>query len=80
MSIEGLCVLWNGRFASYSPCDRNCVSTSFSLEAQISLPTGRPMRFAYQPARMSPKLPVGTQKSTVSPMRISSFSTILQYA
>ena len=33
----------------------------------MSLPTGSPMRFASQPARILPKLPVGTQKSSFSP-------------
>ena len=47
--------------------ERNCVSTSFRFEAHTRRPTGRPICFAYQPARISPKLPVGTQKSTATP-------------
>ena len=39
-------VVWKGRFLSYTPVRRKSVSTSLQLEAQISFPTGRPMRFA----------------------------------
>ncbi len=37
------------------------------FEAQTSRRTGRPMARAYQPARMLPKLPVGTHRSTSPP-------------
>ena len=39
-------VVWKGRFRSYTPVRRKSVSTLLLLEAQISLSTGRPMRFA----------------------------------
>ena len=56
------------------------VSTLFALDAQTSLPTGRPICFAYQPARMSPKLPVGTTKLSSSPIAIMPPLTVSQYA
>jgi hypothetical protein len=37
------------------------------LVARISLRIGNPMRFATYPARMLPKLPLGTAKSAASP-------------
>ena len=42
----------------------------FRFEAQISRRTGSPMARAYHPARILPKFPVGTQRSTSSPGRI----------
>ena len=43
--------------------------TLFSFDAQMNFATGRPICFAYHPARMLPKLPVGTvfHQSRVSP-------------
>ena len=37
-------VVWKGRLRSYTPVRRNSVSTSLQLEAQMSFPTGRPIR------------------------------------
>ena len=46
MSMDGDAVLWKARRASYVPVRIKSVRTLFSLEAQTSLPTGRPMRLA----------------------------------
>ena len=67
ISIEGDIVRRNGRFLSYTPVRRKSVSTLLLFEAHNSFPTGRPARLAKYPARISPKLPVGTEKSTRSP-------------
>ncbi len=49
------------------PVRKNSSSTSFSLVARISRRIGSPISRATCPARMLPKLPEGTAKSTGSP-------------
>ncbi len=80
MSIDGEIVVWNGLFLSYTPVVINSVSTLFSLDAQIKRFTGSPIRLAYQPARMLPKLPVGTEKFSGAPGAIRPAFTKSQYA
>ena len=46
MSMEGDIVLKNSRRLSYFPVRMKSVRTLFLLDAQMSLPTGSPMRFA----------------------------------
>lgn len=75
MSMDGDVVLWKSRRRSYTPVRMKSVSTLLALDAQISRPTGRPIRRANSPARMSPKLPVGTAKFTASPGRIAPRAT-----
>ena len=43
-----------------TPVERNCEHRRSDLRRTPDAP-GRPICFAYQPARISPKLPVGTQ-------------------
>ena len=52
--------------------------TSLRLEAQISLFTGSPIRFAIYAARMLPKFPVGTQILIFSPISTAPPLTISQ--
>ena len=40
----------------------NSVKTSLQFDAQINLLIGQPSFFAINPAKMSPKLPEGTEK------------------
>ena len=63
MSIEGLI---DGRTPArrWSPVSSVRCRMSFWLVAITSRSIGSPMRFATQPAKMSPKLPVGTVKLT----------------
>ena len=63
MSIDGLLV-GTTPWISIVPVLKNRVRTSLRFEATTSRSTGRPIRFAAQPARMLPKLPVGTTKLT----------------
>ena len=49
------------------PVPMKSASTRFSLLAQSNVPMGVPICLAYQAARMSPKLPVGTQTLSLSP-------------
>ena len=42
---------------------KNLVNISFWFDPHISFETGRPIFFAIQPAKMFPKLPVGTEKA-----------------
>ena len=67
MSIDGDMVRKKGRRALYSPVRKNSATARLRLDAQTSLRTGSPIFLAYQPARISPKFPVGTAKSTSSP-------------
>lgn len=67
MSIEGDSVRESVRRASYTPVTRKSVSTRLALEAHTRCATGSPISFAYRPARMSPKLPVGTTNVTGVP-------------
>ena len=47
ISIDGELVRMNSLLRSYSPVRKKSKRTLFSLEAQISLPTGRPIIFAF---------------------------------
>ena len=56
------------------------VRTLLAFEAQTKRRTGSPISLAIQPARMLPKLPVGTQKFTLSPHFMRPELTKSQYA
>ena len=71
MSMLGLFVRWKARRLSYTPLLMKSVRTLFSFEAHRKRSTGSPICLAIQPARMLPKLPVGTQKFMGSPGSMS---------
>ena len=55
------------RFLLYVPVLKNSVKTLFSFDAHSSLLIGKPSFLAKKPAKISPKLPVGTLKLILSP-------------
>jgi hypothetical protein len=66
MSIDGLVVGTTPR-SSIVPVVKNRVRMSLRFDATTSRSTGSPIRLAAQPARMLPKLPVGTTNDTGPP-------------
>ena len=80
ISIDGEIVTWNALFLSYVPVRKKSYSTLLSLDAHTKCPTGSPIFIAYQPARISPKFPVGTVKFSSSPNLISPISAARRYA
>ncbi len=59
MSIEGLVVATTGRI-DMSPSLTKRVRMSLALEATMKSAIGAPIRWETHPAKMLPKLPVGT--------------------
>ena len=59
MSIDGLVVATTGRI-DMSPSLTKRVRMSLALDATMKSAIGAPIRWATQPAKMLPKLPVGT--------------------